>query len=280
MPESSDAGTVATDIEKRIAPFLDVQERMKSLAAFTGGGAALSRMAKQIAEQDRAIAAFRKGITEQGRAAAALREQIAEQGRVASAFRKGMSNQIKTLSEPKLGIGNSQVPDIYADTHRVRVDIPPHPAHETNQRLERIEERFEHMQEIAAKAAAIATGLQAYAAEFLSKFEIAAAANSRSAKGAIRLSVLAVIIALAMPSIQIAYTEFWRVPDESTAMQAVIADMKTEIIALRDAKALTFEQLAAALIESDRETASVLRSIGAMRSRTSVEVPEPTAPSE
>lgn len=139
--------------------------------------------------------------------------------------------------------------------------IPPNPIHETNDRLERIEQRFEQMLDVAANGATIATGLQAHAAEFLVKFEIAASDNDRSAARAIRLGAIAVVIALAMPLAQILYTELWRVPQDTASMEVVITDMQTEIATLRQTQIEAADRIAAAMERADQQMVEALRDI-------------------
>lgn len=154
----------------------------------------------------------------------------------------------------------------------------PNPVHETNDRLERIEQRFEKMLDVAANGAEIATGLQAHAAEFLVKFENAASNNDRSAARAIRLGAIAVVIALAMPLTQILYTELWRVPQDSKSMEAAITDMQAEMVRLRQMQIEVADRIAAALERSDQQMVEALRDV--VRTVTapapaSVEVPTP-----
>jgi hypothetical protein len=139
--------------------------------------------------------------------------------------------------------------------------IPPNPIHETNDRLERIEQRFEQMLDVAANGAEIATGLQAHTAEFLVKFENAATDNGRTAARAIRLGVIAVVIAVAMPVVQILYTELWRVPQDSASMEAVITDMQTEIATLRQTQIEAADWIATALERSDQQMVEALRDV-------------------
>lgn len=154
----------------------------------------------------------------------------------------------------------------------------PNPVHETNDRLERIEKRFEKMLDVAANGAEIATGLQAHAAEFLVKFENAASNNDRSAARAIRLGAIAVVIALAMPLTQILYTELWRVPQDSKSMEAAITDMQAEMVRLRQMQIEVADRIAAALERSDQQMVEALRDV--VRTVTapapaSVELPTP-----
>ena len=138
---------------------------------------------------------------------------------------------------------------------------PPNPIHETNDRLERIEERFEQMLDVAANGAEIATGLQAHAAEFLVKFESAATANGRSTKRAIVIGAIAVVIAIAMPVFQIAYTELWRVPQDTASMTAVITDIQAEIATLRQTQIEAADRISAALERSDQQMVDALRDV-------------------
>lgn len=139
--------------------------------------------------------------------------------------------------------------------------MPPNPILETNRRLERIEERFEQMQVIAADAAEIATGLQGAAAEFLQKFEKAATDNDRAAGRAIWIGVVAVIIAVAMPAAQIIYSEYRREPSNGAEIQATLEAMQAELASMRAAQAEASDRLTDVLATSDTETAAILGEI-------------------
>lgn len=156
------------------------------------------------------------------------------------------------LNSPPLDNDPAFVPDLH---------IPPNPIHETNDRLGRIEKRFEQMLDVAANGAEIATGLQAHAAQFLVKFENAASDNDRSASRAIHLGVIAVVIAIAMPIVQTAYTELWRVPQDSASMEAVVADMEAEIATLRQTQIQAADRIAAAVERSDEQMVNVLQEV-------------------
>ncbi len=145
---------------------------------------------------------------------------------------KNSFDELETFARP------SPVPEFH---------LPPSPVHETNDKLDRIERRFEQIHEVAANAAEIATGLQSYAADFLQKFEAAAADNNQSARRAIWLGGMAVAIALLVPIFQIGYTELWRAPNDAEALQALIAEMKSEIFALQEAQATSSDQAQIAL---------------------------------
>lgn len=168
----------------------------------------------------------------------------------------------KQLAEQQRSIG-AILPKVHLpDLDRpILPDIPPHPSLETNKRLARIEDRFKEMQEIAARGAQIATDLQAYAAQFLVKFEAAATSTDRAASRAVKVGVAAVIIAIATPVVQTIYSEWWRAPKDAAAAQAVITDMKVEIESLRRAQSEATDRLATALENADQRTAEALREI-------------------
>lgn len=301
-------------VEEAMRPYRDLDDRMKHLTGIAGGRSAFSALTDQLAEQQKAIDALRipDGLSQiaaglpTGAMGAAARA-AGHLSAVEEAMRSfdGINDRMKHLAELAGGqsaigkvaqqiaeqqkaIDALRVPDGFADLHAAERDhihvpplrmpeLPPNPILETNRRLERIERRFEEMQDVAANAATIANGLQAHAAEFLVKFENAATDNDRSAGRAIRLGAIAILIAIAMPLAQIVYTEFWRVPSDAADMQTVIADMHREIGALRQAQADAAGRLESALERSDQQTADALREIGRLlaEQRPSIVAPQP-----
>lgn len=143
------------------------------------------------------------------------------------------------------------------------LDLEPlaNPVFETNERLRRIEARFEQMQAIANEAAAIATDLQAAATEFLDKFERAADNNDRAASRAIRIGAVAILVAVVMPLIQILYAEYWRVPQDAAAIQAAISDLKADIVGLKVEQSEVANRIVGPLENADRDSVEVLREI-------------------
>jgi phage shock protein A len=156
-------------------------------------------------------------------------------------------------------------------------NIPPNPIVETNKRLERIEERFEQMQIIAKNAAEIATGLQGAAVEFLQKFEKAASDNDRTAGRAIWIGIFAVFIAIAMPTVQIIYSEYRREPSNSAEIQALFEAMQFEIATMRNAQASASERLTEVLVTSDSQTAAILQDIRGLLAGKTVSPPATTS---
>lgn len=229
-------------IEEAMHPFSGINDRMKHLTKLAGGQSTIGMVAQQIAEQQRAIDALR------------IPDSIVN---------------LHTLEPDHIHVPAVRMPE-----------LPPNPILETNRRLERIERRFEEMQDVAADAATIANGLQAHAAEFLVKFEKAATENGHSAGRAIRLGAIAILIAVAMPLAQIIYTEFWRVPSDAADMQNVIADMHREIGALQQTQADAAKRLEAALERSDQQTADALREIGRLLAERPPAIVAPQPPQD
>lgn len=301
-------------VEEAMRPYRDLNDRMKHLTGIAGGHSAFSALSDQLAEHRKAFDNLRipdsfskiAGGIPTGAMDAAARAS-GHLSAVEEAMRSfgGINDRMKHLTELAGGqsaigkvaqqiaeqqkaIDALRVPESFADLHAAERDhihmrplrmpeLPPNPILETNRRLERIEQRFEDMQDVAANAATIANGLQAHAAEFLVKFEKAATDNDRSAGRAIRLGAIAILIAIAMPLAQIVYTEFWRVPSDAADMQTVIADMHREIGALRQTQADVAGRLESALERSDQQTAAALREIGRVlaEQRPAVVAPQP-----
>jgi hypothetical protein len=107
------------------------------------------------------------------------------------------------------------------------------PTHETNERLEDIVERFDKMEKIALKGAEIATGLQSYAADFLVKFERAAAETDVSARRAVWIGLVAIGISIAMPVAQMALETLATKPADVAALADAVQDLRATIADLR-----------------------------------------------
>lgn len=213
----SEAATqLAKNVTKAAQPFRELTDRLRDQF---GQNPELSRFARQLAEQQKAIGRFRTPLS-------------AEAERLIS-------------------------PEIKAYEHIIP-EIPINPVVETNAKLDRIEQRFEEMQKIAANGAEIATGLQAYAADFLQKFETAAEANNRAARLAIRVGGLAIAATVTVALVQIGYSEWWRVPRDTAAAQQAIVEMRAEIEALRSVQADAAVRIEQAAREIDASTAEAL----------------------
>ncbi|MDF1871998.1 hypothetical protein [Vannielia sp.] len=111
------------------------------------------------------------------------------------------------------------------------MDFPPHPAHETNERLGDMTDRLENLVGFGENALRIMNGLQVAAAEFLDNFSTEAEKNSKAANKAILVGIFAVVFSVA----QIAYTEYWRVPQDSAVMDAALESIRGEIDELQTA---------------------------------------------
>jgi hypothetical protein len=241
----------ATDAIKSAVAGPEVQNALKSLNAIDGPSGV-----REAAAQMDAIRNSIEPTNEMVKRIRALTGQFGSDSGIGKVM-KQIGDQQRSIDALRLPSPSIEIkPPEMRDLH-----IPPNPIHETNARLERIEQRFEQILDVAANGAAIATGLQAHAAEFLVKFEKAATDNDRSAARAIRLGSIAVIIALAMPLAQILYTELWRVPQDSASMETVITDMQTEMTTLRQNQIEAADRIAAALERSDQQMVDALRDV-------------------
>ena len=240
-------------VERILGPFPDLEERMNTLASVAGEDSAIGRVSKQIADQQRAIDALQSpGPWD------VLGQSILE----------GVHDT------PKFDFNGLEIP--FRIPEITFPQVPQNPAVETNERLERIEARFERMQHIAADAARIATGLQAAAAEFLQKFERAAANNDRSAGRAIWIGVVAVFIAVAMPSAQIFYSEYRSAPNNAPEIQAALEEVQVQLRAMQEVQAAASERLGEALASSDDDTVTILRDIHSLLSQGAATSPPPS----
>lgn len=217
--------------------------------------AAMSKSVSPITEVVAAAKANASRLADIGKPPAELTRVMdaikMQQDRI-SAFRSPISeHKHEDLIYPTLGVS----PDVELP------EIPPNPAYETNDRLERIERRFDEMHQVAVSSAKIATDLQAFAATFLGEFKTAAERNDRSARVAIWLGIGAVLFALAMPAIQIAYTEFWRVPADAAATQAALNELRTDIVELQTTQQEAMELLSESLESTNGELTTVLREL-------------------
>lgn len=96
---------------------------------------------------------------------------------------------------------------------------------------------------------------------FLIKFEKASADNDRTSSRAIRLGIMAILIAITTAVAQVFYTEFWRAPADSTSQQAAIADVKGQIKGLEDTQRTAAEELAKVLSAGNSEMTEALHDI-------------------
>lgn len=122
------------------------------------------------------------------------------------------------------------------------------PIDETNERLADIEGHSGKMSELLMEAAI---------------------SNEKGTRLALRVGITAIIIAVLMPAVQIGYNEFWRTPNEAQATQAIITDLKAEIVDLKQQQALALEGLSGAIAGNEKDTVTVLESIKEVLERPS-----------
>ncbi len=162
--------------------------------------------------------------------------------------------------------------------------LPPHPAHETNERLAKIEKQFEQIAGIATRSAEISMELQKLselslakfdgvtdelkvsAGNFLDKFDAASTKNDQSAKHAIWTAWLGICIAVIALLIT-AYTSFFK-PDDALEMRETVSGLKIEISKLTSAQIEASRHLAEVLGASNQELAAALRELRASPIKT------------
>ncbi len=194
------------DMQRQMEPLRHIHDQIVGLRGLAGHDGLAKQLAEQTArysaiqeQMERALGPYHDlkermkhlGLSAgEDSAIGRVAQKIADQQRAIDAMRPDVADALASPEPPRM-------PRID------QIKFPPNPILETNERLQRIEERFEQMQNIATDAAQIANGLQGAAAEFLQKFEKAAQDNDRTAGRAIWIGVVAVIIAIAMPAVQI-----------------------------------------------------------------------------
>jgi hypothetical protein len=135
---------------------------------------------------------------------------------------------------------------------------PPNPVHETNDRLGDITERLQNLVGFGENALQIMNGLQVAAAEFLENFSTEAEKNSKAANKAIWVGIFAILFSVA----QIGYTEFWRVPQDTAAMNAALASVRGEIDELQAALGADLTRFQVAQEETAAAVADSVNSTG------------------
>jgi hypothetical protein len=135
---------------------------------------------------------------------------------------------------------------------------PPNPIHETNDRLGDMTERLENLVGFGENALQIMNGLQVASAEFLDDFSTEAEKNSKAANKAIWVGIFAVLFSVA----QIGYTEFWRAPQDTVAMDAALASIRVEIDELQNALGTDLASFQAAQSDTAAAVANSVNSTG------------------
>lgn len=137
------------------------------------------------------------------------------------------------------------------------IPVIENPIVETNRKLDRIEKQFSQISVIARDSAQVATDLQAYAAEFLQKFERAAEDANQSGSKAIKVGRLALAIAIVVGAGQIFAPTLIR-DQEAEALRQTVVDLNAEISTLRAEQNEDNERLIEALANSDQATATAI----------------------
>lgn len=114
-------------------------------------------------------------------------------------------------------LGHLQGPKVQMEPPSLRSiempKLPPNPILETNQKLEGLAAKFEQMLAVMAGAATIANDIQGHAATFLEKFDEASRQTDKSARSAIRIGLIAIVVSVLVSFIPMAVGYFW--PDQN-----------------------------------------------------------------
>ena len=190
--------------------------------------------------------------------------RAAEGSRLANAIR-GIEKQQSLLDDLSASTLEPTIPSI-AD-----MPIIENPIVETNRKLDRIEKQFSQISVIAKDSAQVATDLQAYAAEFLQKFEKAADDANQSGSKAIKVGWLALAIAVVIGAGQIFAPTLIR-DQEGEALRQTVVDLNAEISTLRAEQRAANDRMIEALVNSDRMVAIAISEALAATTAQTVEV--------
>lgn len=162
--------------------------------------------------------------------------------------------RIKTMGMPRDYPSEVEIKPLQIPT------IPPNPILKTNKKLEDIEAKFEQMLDVMSGAANIANDIQAHAAHFLEKFDKASEQTDRSARGAVRVAVIAMVISVVTPFIPMAIGYVW--PDDTPVR---LESLARQIIDRQAVDRASTDSLLKELSESNLESAN--RVADALRQR-------------
>lgn len=204
-----------------------------------------------------------KDLLRPSKEAEALRDHLASPSRPPAAI-KSILDQVESqrrlldsISKPDVGklleerlkstvderaISVSRMPDI---------KMPRNPILDTNAKLAEIERKFESMLDVMTNAARIGNDIQAHAATFIDKFEEASSQTDSSAKKAILVGVVALVIATLSPFAPLAVDHY----SPNPTVPAIEALTREVVSANRSASADN-QKLIDALKERDDQVTS------------------------
>jgi hypothetical protein len=137
--------------------------------------------------------------------------------------------------------------------------ILPNPIHETNDRLESVEQKLEAMVDVMERSARIATDLQQAAAGFIEKFETSA----RQTEGFARIAILLSLMSFLFTFGAFAYTEFYKGPKDAAYQAAMIKDIRQELAANREANLVGAQQVADSILASEKRAEEIINASSA-----------------
>lgn len=166
----------------------------------------------------------------------------------------GMQKVYDDLEAQRSRINAMRMPTDFGNEVEVKPlrmpSIPPNPILKTNKKLEDIEAKFEQMLTVMSGAANIATDIQGHAAHFLEKFDKASEQTDRSARGAVRVAIIAMVISVVTPFIPMAVDYIWQ--DDTPAK---LESLTRQIIERQSDDRTASDKLLQQLLQTNRDSA-------------------------
>ncbi len=210
--------------------FKSMNEQMERMEKLTRENPIMQKLNEQMQTMEK--------LTKISPAAQSILDQVDEQRRRLEAITGPNFTEPVAHKEAKPDVTPLRVP---------RMPIIKNPILDTNKKLSDIERKFDSMLDVMANAAQIGNEIQAQAATFIDKFEEASDKTDKSAKQAIKVGYIALLISvvtLLSPWVQ---NLIWPDPVEQK-----IERLTSEIISSRDVMAKGNSELLQALEDSDK----------------------------
>jgi len=210
--------------------FKSMNEQMERMEKLTRENPMMQKLNEQMQTMEK--------LTKISPAAQSILDQVEEQRRRLEDITGPNFTEPVAHKESKPDVTPLRVP---------RIPIIKNPILDTNKKLSDIEQKFDSMLDVMANAAQIGNEIQAQATTFIDKFEEASDKTDKSAKQAIKVGYIALLISvvtLLSPWVQ---NLIWPDPVEQK-----IEQLTNEIISSRDVMAKGNSELLQALEDSDK----------------------------
>jgi hypothetical protein len=211
--------------------FKSMNEQMERMEKLTRENPMMQKLNEQMQTMEK--------LTKISPAAQSILDQVDEQRRRLEAITGPNFTEPVAHKEAKPDVTPLRVP---------RMPIIKNPILDTNKKLSDIEQKFDSMLDVMANAAQIGNEIQAQAATFIDKFEEASDKTDKSAKQAIKVGYIALLISvvtLLSPWVQ---NLIWPDPVEQK-----IERLTSEIISSRNVMAQGNSELLKALEDTDEQ---------------------------